>query len=178
MSLADKVVLVTGAARGMGREYVRGFRNAGARVVATDLSWAPTGASSDDTQFLDEIKGDSSILAESMDITLDSSVTRVFQAAIERFGTIDVIVNNAGMRQRDLYPPHGSVTTLETEVSDWQRMFDTHVFGTLRVIKPSSRRCSREAEVALSTSAPAVTAPHVPTAARCRTRRRRPRSPR
>jgi NAD(P)-dependent dehydrogenase (short-subunit alcohol dehydrogenase family) len=39
------------------------------------------------------------------------------------------------MSQRDLYPPHGSVTALETEVGDWQRMFDTHVFGTFRVIK-------------------------------------------
>src|SRR5207245_653373 len=111
------------------------FRKAGARVVATDLSWAPTGVSSDDTEFLDEIKGDSAVLAESMDITVDSHVKRVVQAASERFGAIDVIVNNAGMRQRDLYPPHGSVTTLETEVGDWQRMFDTHVFGTLRVIK-------------------------------------------
>src|SRR5206468_4723355 len=74
-------------------------------------------------------------LAEVMDITIDSHVKRVYSAAIERFGTIDVIVNNAGMRQRDLYPPHGSVTTLETELGDWQRMFDTHVFGTLRMIK-------------------------------------------
>ena len=53
----------------------------------------------------------------------------------ERFGTVDAIINNAGLRQRDLYPPHGSVTTLETEVGDWQAMFDTHVFGTFRVIK-------------------------------------------
>jgi 1,1a-dihydroxy-1-hydro-9-fluorenone dehydrogenase len=135
MSLQDKVVLVTGAARGMGRAYVRGFRNAGARVIATDLSWTPTGVSSDDTQFLDEIKGDEGVLAECMDITVDSRVKRVFEASIQKFGTVDVIVNNAGMRQRDLYPPHGSVTTLETEVGDWPRMFDTHVFGTFRVIK-------------------------------------------
>lgn len=148
MSLADKVVVVTGAARGMGCEYVRGFRNASARVVATDLSWAPTGASSDDTQFLDEIKGDSNILAECMDITVDSHVTRVFQAAIERFGTIDVIVNNAGMRQRDLYPPHGSATALETEVGGWQRMFDTHVFGT-RPLATSRRRVSLDVPVTM-----------------------------
>jgi len=70
-----------------------------------------------------------------MDISIDSHVKRVYDAAMERFGTIDVIVNNAGLRQRDLYPPHGSVTTLETEVGDWQAMFDTHVFGTFRVIK-------------------------------------------
>jgi NAD(P)-dependent dehydrogenase (short-subunit alcohol dehydrogenase family) len=135
MALAGKVVLVTGAARGMGREYVRGFLREGARVVATDVSWAPSGVSSDEDAFASELAGNADVLREVMDITIDSHVTRVYRAALERWGTIDVIVNNAGLRQRDLYPPHGSVTTLETEVGDWQRMFDTHVFGSLRVIK-------------------------------------------
>jgi NAD(P)-dependent dehydrogenase (short-subunit alcohol dehydrogenase family) len=135
MAVKDLVVLVTGAARGMGREYVRGFLREGAQVVATDLSWAPTGVSSDEAAFLVEIQGNQNLLAEVMDITIDSHVRRVYQAALDCFGTVDVIVNNAGLRQRDLYPPHGSVTTLETEVGDWQKMFDTHVFGTLRVLK-------------------------------------------
>lgn len=135
MPVKDRVVLVTGGARGMGREYVRGFLREGAKVVATDMSWAPSGASSDDYQFLDEIQGNGNVLAEVMDITIDSQVKHVYRAAMDKFGTIDVIINNAGTRQRNLYPPHGSVTTLETEVGDWQRMFDTHVFGTLRVIK-------------------------------------------
>jgi NAD(P)-dependent dehydrogenase (short-subunit alcohol dehydrogenase family) len=135
MAVKDKVVLVTGGARGMGREYVRGFLREGAKVIATDLSWAPSGFSSDDTPFLDEIRDNPNVLADVMDISIDSHVRRVYKAAMERFGTIDVIVNNAGMRQRDLYPPHGSATTLETEVGDWQKLFDTHVFGTLRVVK-------------------------------------------
>lgn len=135
MAVKDLVVLVTGGARGMGREYVRGFLKEGAKVIATDISWEPTGVSNDDYRFADEIKGDPNALAEAMDITIDSHVQRLFQAAMERFGTVDVIVNNAGTRQRNLFPPHGSVTTLETEVGDWQRMFDTHVFGNVRVIK-------------------------------------------
>lgn len=133
--LAGKVVLVTGAARGMGRAYVRGFLDRGARVIATDRSWAPSGVSGDDEDFLWEIANRPDVLAEVMDISIDSHVKRVYTAAVQRFGTIDVIVNNAGLRQRDLYPPHGSVTTLDTEVGDWQAMFETHVFGTLRVIK-------------------------------------------
>jgi NAD(P)-dependent dehydrogenase (short-subunit alcohol dehydrogenase family) len=119
----------------MGREYVRGFLSAGAQVVATDASWAPSGVSSDDGAFLDDLRNNPNVLTASMDITIDAHVERVFRAAIDRFGTLDVIVNNAGMRQRDLYPPHGSVTTLETSVGDWQRMFDTHVFGSLRVVQ-------------------------------------------
>jgi NAD(P)-dependent dehydrogenase (short-subunit alcohol dehydrogenase family) len=135
MTLEGKVVLVTGGARGMGRAYVRGFLERGASVVATDRSWAPSGVSSDDQDFFREVAGRRDVLAEVMDISIDSHVKRVFDAAMDRFGTIDVIVNNAGLRQRDLYPPHGSVTTLETEIGDWHAMFETHVFGTLRVIK-------------------------------------------
>lgn len=139
MAVAGKVVLVTGGARGMGREYVRGFLREGAKVVATDMSWEPTGVSNDDYRFLDEIQGNPNILTDIMDITIDSHVKRVYGAAMDKFGTVDVIINNAGTRMRDLYPPHGSVTTLETEVGDWQKTFDTHVFGSLRVIKEFTR---------------------------------------
>src|SRR6266508_2454819 len=139
MAVAGKVVLITGGARGMGREYVRGFMREGAKVVATDLSWEPTGVSNDDFRFLDEIQGNQNVMTDIMDITIDSHVKRVFRAAMEKFETVDVIINNAGTRMRDLYPPHGSVATLETEVGDWQRTFDTHVFGSLRVIKEFSK---------------------------------------
>jgi NAD(P)-dependent dehydrogenase (short-subunit alcohol dehydrogenase family) len=119
----------------MGREYVRAFLKEGAKVVATDMSWAPSGVSNDDFDFLAEIQDNPNVLAEVMDITIDSHVKRVYEAAIAKFGTIDVIINNAGIRQRDLYPPHGQIDIIETDVGDWQKMFDTHVFGTLRVIK-------------------------------------------
>lgn len=135
MSVEGLVVVVTGGARGMGREYVRGFLKEGAKVIATDLSWQPSGASNDDIEFLNEIKDNPNVLTEVMDVSIDSHVKRVYEAAMERFGTVDAIINNAGMRQRDLYPPDGSRTLLETEVGDWFQMFDTHVFGSVRVIK-------------------------------------------
>src|SRR5207302_11207456 len=105
----------------MGREYVRGFLKAGAKVTATDLSWAPSGVSSDDSLFLDELRDNPNVLAETMDITIDAHVHRVFRAAIDRYGTIDVNVNNEGMRQRDLDPPHGGLTTYETELGHLPR---------------------------------------------------------
>jgi len=136
MSAEGKVVLVTGGARGMGREIVRGFIKEGSKVIATDVSWMPTGVSNDTDDFFAEIKGNPNVLAATMDITIQAHVDFVYKQAIEKFGTIDVIICNGGTRQRDLFhETHGSVTVLETEVNDWQRMFDTHVFGNLRVIK-------------------------------------------
>jgi NAD(P)-dependent dehydrogenase (short-subunit alcohol dehydrogenase family) len=139
MSVEGRVVLITGAARGMGREHVRGFLKAGAKVVAADLSWVPSGVSGDDYDFAAELADNPNALVETMDLTLESHVQRVYESAMRRFGTIDAIVNNGGLRQRDLYPPSGASWTLETDVSEWQRMFDTHVFGVLRVIKAFSR---------------------------------------
>src|SRR3954467_13558718 len=135
MALAGKVVLVTGAARGMGREYVRGFLANGARVVAADVSWAPSGVSSDDEDFAAELRDNEDALVVQMDITSQAHVDRAYKEAMQRFGTIAVILNTAGMRRRALPPPHGFTSVLETDVSDWQRMFETHVFGTLRVVK-------------------------------------------
>jgi NAD(P)-dependent dehydrogenase (short-subunit alcohol dehydrogenase family) len=136
MAVAGKVVLITGAARGMGREMTRAFLKEGAKVVATDVSWVPTGVSNDDYDFKAELDGNPNALVAVMDITLQSHVDAVYNMAMKRFGTIDVIVANGGTRQRDLYlDTHGSVSVLETDVSEWERMFSTHVFGNLRVIK-------------------------------------------
>lgn len=136
MSVAGKVVLITGAARGMGREMVRAFLKEGAKVVATDISWIPTGVSNDTYDFLAEIKDHPNVVAGVMDITLQSHVDAIYRKAMEKFGTIDVIINNGGTRQRDFYlGTQGAVTILETDVSEWERMFGTHVFGNLRVTK-------------------------------------------
>ena len=132
MSVEGKVVLITGAARGMGREHVRGFLRAGAKVIAADVSWAPRGVSGDDEDFEAELAGNDSVLVETMDVTLESHVQRVFELAMRWFGRVDAIVNNAGLRQRDLYPPSGASWTVETDVSEWQRM----------LIRMSSGRCA------------------------------------
>ncbi len=136
MSVENKVVLVTGGARGMGREMVRAFLKEGAKVVATDISWVPTGVSNDDFDFREELTGNPNVLIGVMDITLQSHVNEIYDEAMEKFGTIDVVINNGGTRQRDLYlKTHGSVSILDTDVSEWEHMFATHVFGNLRVIK-------------------------------------------
>jgi NAD(P)-dependent dehydrogenase (short-subunit alcohol dehydrogenase family) len=128
--MKDRVVVITGAARGIGRAYTIGFLSAGAKVVATDRSWA--GVDELDPALTAAGKN---LLVADMDLTDEAQIDRVYASALERFGTVDVLVNNAGMRQRDLFPPTGQVTLLETKDSDWEKSFAVNVFGTLKVIR-------------------------------------------
>ena len=135
--LKGRVVAVTGAARGMGRAMVRGFLAEGAKVVAMDRSWDPTGLSGDSGDaFLKELQArQDDVLISTADISDADQVENAYQAAMEKFGTVDVLVNNAGLRQRNLFPPTGRITTLETQDSDWEKMFGVGVFGTLKVTR-------------------------------------------
>jgi p-cumic alcohol dehydrogenase len=85
--LEGKVAIVTGAARGLGREFLRVLGRAGARVVAADLSdcseaGSPLG---------------SGVLAVRADVTEMTSVEAMAAAAREAFGRIDILVNNAAL---------------------------------------------------------------------------------
>jgi NAD(P)-dependent dehydrogenase (short-subunit alcohol dehydrogenase family) len=135
--LKDRVVAITGAARGMGRAYTRAFLAEGARVVAMDVSWEPTGFSGDqDDSFRRELQArPDEILMVTVDVTNDSHIDATFDATMRKWGTVDVLINNAAMRQRNLFPPTGRTTTLETKDSDWERMFAVNVFGALKVTR-------------------------------------------
>jgi len=129
-ALKDRVVVITGGARGMGRSYTLAFLKAGAKVVSTDRSWA--GAEPLDDGLT---AGGKNVLIADMDVTRDADIDRVYASTIERFGTVDVLINNAALRQRDLFPPTGRTTTLETKDSDWEKSFAVNVFGALKVTR-------------------------------------------
>ena len=129
-ALKDRVVVITGGARGMGRAYTLAFLAAGAKVVSTDRSW--TGAEPPADALTN---GGKNILVADMDVTKEDQLDRVYASTLERFGTVDVLINNAALRQRDLFPPTGRTTTLETKDSDWEKSFAVNVFGTLKVTR-------------------------------------------
>jgi NAD(P)-dependent dehydrogenase (short-subunit alcohol dehydrogenase family) len=134
--LEGKVVAITGAARGMGRAHVKGFLADGAKVVAMDQSWEPSGFSGDsDKVFLNELEANPNVLVATVDISDGDQIKAAYDATIAKFGTVDALLNNAGMRQRDLFPPDGRTVILDTQDSDWQKMFDVTVFGSLKVTR-------------------------------------------
>lgn len=153
IDVKGRVVVITGAARGLGRAYTQGFLEHGAKVVATDLSWDGVG------DFRDELKARDDVLTGDLDVRNDSQIEAIYRATIERFGTVDVLINNAGMRQRDLFPPSGRVTTLQAMPADFERMYAVNVFGTLKVtqqfIKPIIEK-RRGSIVSVSSSGSAI----------------------
>jgi NAD(P)-dependent dehydrogenase (short-subunit alcohol dehydrogenase family) len=112
----------------MGRAITERFLEEGVNVIALELSW--DGAES----FRDALRGSAHALTEICDVTDDDSLAGAYEAAMRRFGTVDVIVNNAGMRMRDVVPST-VIATLDVSVEQWQRMLAVNTIGPVRVIR-------------------------------------------
>jgi len=128
-SVSDSVVVITGAARGIGRVLAEGLLEAGANVACGDISWE--GAD----EFREQLRNSGRGLALDMDITSDESVSRAYSAVTQEFGQVHTLINNAGLVSETLFAPKGKVPTLDTTIDDWQQMFGVNVFGTVRVIQ-------------------------------------------
>jgi NAD(P)-dependent dehydrogenase (short-subunit alcohol dehydrogenase family) len=87
MALADRVVVVTGGARGIGRALVEAFLEERSKVVAMDLSWDGEDA------FKKEIEGKHGGLTLSADVRDEASIERAFADTMKAYGTVDVLVN-------------------------------------------------------------------------------------
>ena len=114
MTTTRPVALVTGASSGIGKAAALALADAGFEVVGTSRNTARI-TPRDGVTFLD------------LDVTSDESVAAVVQQVIERFGRIDVLVNNAGI---------GSAGAAEeNSVAQAQGVFDVNVFGLIRMTK-------------------------------------------
>jgi NAD(P)-dependent dehydrogenase (short-subunit alcohol dehydrogenase family) len=124
-SFDGKVVLITGAARGIGAETARLLAKAGARLILTDLDAAPLAA------LASEI-GEERTLSVACDVCDLESMERAAVAGVERFGGIDLVLANAGIAS------YGSAMAVDPAV--FKRVLDVNllgVFHTIRATLPS-----------------------------------------
>jgi 3alpha(or 20beta)-hydroxysteroid dehydrogenase len=140
MSLDGMVAIVTGAARGMGAEHVRGLVEAGAKVVATDVL-DDLGAA-----LADEL-GDS-VVYRHLDVADAAGWSDVITSTEAAWGPIGVLVNNAGI------VTFGSIEDLQPE--GWQRTIDINLTGVwlgMHTVVPSMKRAGGGAIVNISSTA-------------------------
>jgi NAD(P)-dependent dehydrogenase (short-subunit alcohol dehydrogenase family) len=130
MKLQGKVTLVTGSVRGIGWEIVQAFAGEGAKVALCDLRQADVD---------DAVAGmnlpPERVLGVKADVTMERDAVSLFGAIEQKFGRIDVVVNNAGFA----WPRGGPVNLeiAETPLGVWLKVVDTNLNGTFL--------CSREA---------------------------------
>lgn len=136
MLLEGKTAIITGAARGIGRECAVRFAREGADLalldIAADLPGVgyPLGSREqlEHTAKLCEREGAAVITART-DVRDPAAVRSAVDAALDRFGTVDVLVNNAGIAAPSGSPVH------EIEESDWALMLDVDLSGAWRTTK-------------------------------------------
>jgi 3-oxoacyl-[acyl-carrier protein] reductase len=120
--LDDKVAIVTGSARGIGRATAELLAEHGAKVVINDLDGDVA------EQAAREIDGETTVF--SGDLTKGDAPDRLVQTAIDAWGKLDIIVNNAG------YTLDGPVHKLSDDW--WQRMLDIHLTVPFKVIRAAA----------------------------------------
>lgn len=129
--LRDRVVLVTGAGNGIGRAHALACAREGARVVVNDLgggrdgSGASTDAATTVVREIEAFGGEA--LANADSVTDPAGCARMVQSAIDRWGRLDVVVNNAGiLRDR---------TFVKLSEAEWDLVVHVHLKGTQNVIR-------------------------------------------
>ena len=122
LDLTDRIAVVTGASKGIGLAVVRRLVDEGARVVAASRHRSPD---------LDELGGD--VLHVPADLMDPGAPAEVVSRAIEEFGGLDVLVNNAGG------PPPGAKLPrfgfLDLTDDDWREMFEFNLYSAVRACR-------------------------------------------
>jgi SDR family mycofactocin-dependent oxidoreductase len=127
--LRDKVVVVTGAARGMGRAHCERFAAEGADVIAIDMPAASDELRETATQVEKRGRRCMAAMADVVDLT---ALSAAVEAGVAELGPLDVIVANAG-----IYPPGAPTWELTEEL--WQHTLDVNLTGVWHTVKAGLR---------------------------------------
>jgi NAD(P)-dependent dehydrogenase (short-subunit alcohol dehydrogenase family) len=125
--LRDKVALVTGAARGIGRAIAQAYAEHGASVVLGDVLVEQAQAVAEEIQ-----AAGNAAIALHLDVTDPQSVRQAVDRTVTRFGRIDVLVNNAGVLR-----PHPIV---DFPLEDWDLIYRVNVRGTFLCAQAVARQ--------------------------------------
>ncbi|MDP4162063.1 MAG: 3-oxoacyl-[acyl-carrier-protein] reductase [Bacillota bacterium] len=132
MNLEGKAVLVTGASRGIGREIALELARQGADVA---VNFSGSEAKANET--VDEIKAlGRDAFAIKCDVSNSESVTEMVKATIERFGKLDVLVNNAGITKDNLL--------MRMKEEEWDSVININLKGVFLCTKAVTRQMMKQ----------------------------------
>ncbi len=134
MLLKDKVIIVTGAGGGIGRDFALACASAGANVIVNDIGTSVKGEGCDDgpaQRVVDEIKALGGQATANTNSVADwDSANAIVQTAINRYGKIDGVINNAGiLRDRFFF---------NMSIEEWKSVIDVHLNGAFYVARAAA----------------------------------------
>ena len=142
LELEGKTVIVTGAASGIGKAVAQEFLNIGANVVISDMA--------ENAPEMDAKEGQ--LLYVRTDVTKVSDVEAMVAKTIETFGTIDVLVNNAGINiPRLLVDPKDPKGQYELDEAVWDKVCNVNLKGVFSVRRQLEGSWLKKVKVSLST---------------------------
>lgn len=134
-TLSNRIVLVTGASRGIGAAVAKSLAAEGAKVI---VNYAGGKEAADETvQLIKDAGGDA--IALQADVSKANEVTAMFDAAIAHYGRIDVLINNAGIM----------ITKLLKDTTDEEfiRQFDINVRGTFNTLREAATKLADQGTI-------------------------------
>ena len=132
--LEGKVVIVTGGGRGIGRDFCLAMAKQGAKVVVNDPGGSAAGEGVDAgpaQQVVEEIRAaGGTALANTESVAAWDSANRIIKAAIDYFGRLDVVVNNAGILRDRIFH--------NMSVEEWKSVIDVHLNGSFYMARAAA----------------------------------------
>src|SRR4051794_24106054 len=129
ISFANQVAIVTGAGRGIGRSYALDLASRGASVVVNDTGRDESGRTRAQL-VVDEIAAAGGrAVASEHDVTTGAGGQAMTELALDRFGSVDVVINNAGFLRRGMFD--------ELPLEHVRQVIDVHLLGAFNVTQPA-----------------------------------------
>lgn len=130
--LKDKIALVTGGTRGIGKAIAEQFAAEGALVIITGRS--ETSSSAEEINKI--IKPSQTVVYRPCDLANKDSITKLIETVLQDFGRIDILVNNAGITQDTLF--------IRMKEEDWLDVINVNLNGLFHMTQPVIKAMSKQ----------------------------------